>query len=383
MIEITDKFHCSGCKSCFNICPVSCISMDCEQEGFWYPAVDKSRCIRCGKCVKACPILNPLEFPNVVSEAYAAYAKDDNIRLQSSSGGIFTLLAETIIDESGIIFGAAFTEDFSVRHMIGRRKQDISKLRGSKYVQSDIGESLKEAQNCLENDLPVLFSGTPCQIAGLKSFLGREYERLFCVDFICHGVPSPKVWKKYIEFRESVSNSKTQDITFRNKRYGWENYSVVFNFSDGAEYLRSLKEDIFMKSFLNDLCLRPSCYQCRFKKNDRASDVTLADFWGVSDLLEDFNEDKGISLVWIHSQRGKETFSKILDRIEYRVVNLTDAIKLNPSATRSVALPNKREFFFANLDIIPIDMLIHDTVKEPVRSRIGKLNQKFLSLLIH
>ncbi|MHC1770855.1 MAG: Coenzyme F420 hydrogenase/dehydrogenase, beta subunit C-terminal domain [Flexilinea sp.] len=370
MIEITEKYNCSGCKSCYNVCPVDCISMDCDQEGFWYPSVDKLRCVRCEKCVKACPILNPTECHNDVAEAYAARAKDDNIRLQSSSGGIFTLLAETIIDKGGIVFGAVFAEDFSVHHIIIRKQQDISKLRGSKYVQSDIGESFKETQVCLENNLPVLFSGTPCQIAGLISFLNRDYEQLLCVDFICHGVPSPKVWRKYINLRESISNSVIQSVAFRNKRFGWKKYSVFIKFSNGTEYLRSLNEDIFMKSFLKNLCLRPSCFQCRFKKNDRLSDITLADFWGISNLLDNFDDDNGVSLVWIHSQRGKEIFSKNVDRIDFRGVDLMDTLKLNPSATRSVTLPNKREFFFTKLDITPIDRLIFETTKESLWLRM-------------
>ena len=234
MIEIENKTKCSGCHACANACPKNCISMTSDEEGFWYPQVDKSKCIDCGLCEKICPIIHKWQPDNSrTTTAMAAINTNEEIRLKSSSGGLFTLIAENIIDQGGVVFGAAFTDDFkSVRHICVDNIADLDKLRGSKYVQSKIGDTYKQAKEYLDSGRKVLFTGTPCQLGGLYSYLRKPYENLFTQDIICHGVPSPMVWERYVDFREKKSASSTQRMFFRHKKYGWKTFAVLFEFSN-------------------------------------------------------------------------------------------------------------------------------------------------------
>jgi len=218
-LEIKEKQNCTGCYACYNICPKSCLAMNSDNEGFWYPKVDNKNCIQCKKCIKVCPIINKTTVYNEPF-SYACYNKDNNIRFESSSGGIFTLVAEEIIKNGGVVFGAGFDGDFNVKHSYVETIEELHRFRGSKYVQSSIGDAYKQSGSFLKQGRLVLFSGTPCQIGGLKSYLGTEYSNLFCIDIVCHGVPSPKVWKKYVSFRVNISGTPIQNITFRLKNKG-------------------------------------------------------------------------------------------------------------------------------------------------------------------
>lgn len=284
MIEIIQKEKCSGCHGCVNACPKHCITMHPDTEGFWYPQINKEQCIACGLCEKVCPIIRKNESDDhFTTKAMAAINQDEEIRLKSSSGGVFTLIAEEIIKQGGAVFGAAFSEDFkSVHHICVDTVEGLDKLRGSKYVQSRIGDTYKQAKAFLEEGKKVLFTGTPCQISGLYAYLAKPYENLYTQDLICHGTPSPMVWKKYVEYREQKAASKTQRMFFRHKQYGWKTYAVLFEFANNTAYGKTLHEDAFMKVFLSNICLRPSCYACSFKTLHRESDLTLADFWGGS-----------------------------------------------------------------------------------------------------
>lgn len=223
MIKIKNKAACCGCKACAAVCPKKCIKMVTDREGFWYPEVDQSACINCGKCERVCPVLNrkkrqPRKFGR---KAYAAINTDPEIRFQSSSGGIFTAIAEAIIDRGGVVFGAAFDKEFAVRQVFAETKEDLAAFRGSKYVQSDMGDAYSSVLRFLQSGRIVLFSGTPCQIGALKSFLGKEYPNLITVDLICHGVPSPMVWEKYVRHRRSLdSDSQLRTVQFRDKERG-------------------------------------------------------------------------------------------------------------------------------------------------------------------
>ena len=268
MIHIKAKQECCGCYACYNICPQSCISMQIDEEGFWYPVVDQERCIDCGLCEKSCPVLNKSIVDNYPT-AYAAVNKDKHIRNQSSSGGLFTIVAESIIRNNGIVFGAGFDDDFNVVHSWTDNIAGLNQFRGSKYIQSCIGTTYKEARDFLKQGKKVLFSGTPCQIAGLKSYLGKDYDNLMCIDIICHGVPSPNVWRRYKEALEERSQGKTLRIAFRSKVCGWKLFSLSFSFDNDKEYSKRLTEDIYLKGFLQNLYLRPSCYNCHFKTINR------------------------------------------------------------------------------------------------------------------
>ena len=345
MIEISEKKKCSGCHACAAICPMQCIAMQRDEEGFLYPQVDSEKCIRCGLCESVCPVINPSVREDKDKVAYAAYAEDENLRMQSSSGGVFTLLAEIILAKGGVVFGAAMDEEQKCIHICAHTPAELERLRGSKYVQSVIGNTFQEAEKFLKQGRPVLFTGTPCQIAGLHRYLRKEYDNLFTQDIICHGVPSPLVWEKYVKFREMTAASKTRRTFFRHKKNGWKTFCVQFEFSNCTQYVQTLSEDLYMKAFLKDLCLRPSCYACGTKGHARSSDITLADFWGVWNIAPEMDDDKGTSLVLINSPKGKVLFEEIKQGIVFKEVEWEEAVKYNSAFSKSVVLPDKREAF--------------------------------------
>ena len=357
MIKITDKKNCTGCYACLNTCPQSCITMKDDFEGFWYPVVDYNKCINCGLCENVCPVIHKIQ-ENTEPRAYACINKNEIIRLESSSGGIFTLVAEHVIDNNSVVFGASFDKGFTVVHSYVESKEDLEKFRGSKYVQSKIGDAYKQAELFLREGKQVLFSGTPCQVAGLKSFLQREYDNLLCIDVVCHGVPSPKVWERYISYHENRAGASVKRIAFRRKDNGWKRYSISLSFNNDTEYIETFDGDLYMRAFLKNVCLRPSCYACNFKTLHRQSDITLADFWGIQNLLPKMDDDKGTSLVFINSVRGESVFKKIKDKILCEEVDINKAVEYNLSAIKSVEKNPKRDKFFKELDQVPFDQLV-------------------------
>ena len=351
MIDIKEKKDCCGCGACVQRCPKSCISMREDNEGFLYPEVDKEMCIDCGLCEKVCPVINQSKErqPLVV---YAAKHKDEQIRLASSSGGAFTAIAEPVIEEGGVVFGAKFDKDWSVIHDYTETKEGLAAFRGSKYVQSRIGESYKNAEAFLKTGRKVLFSGTPCQIAGLKRFLSKEYDNLLTVDFICHGVPSPGVWREYLKEetarqcggkntvlthpKDKLEDVRIENISFRNKRLGWKKFSFALTLSvpDGhgtknSVLLTSSKyHNPFLKGFLRDLYLRPSCHDCSTKGFRSNSDLTIADFWVINKYIPHENDKKGSSLLFVHHVKYKniETNSMDLIRLDFRNLYLENSM---------------------------------------------------------
>lgn len=356
MIFVDDKSACSGCYACSSICPTQCISMEVDEEGFWYPHVKQQSCIQCHACEKACPILTPQQREDSLPNSYAAFAKDETIRQKSSSGGIFTLLAEWVLEKGGVVFGAAYTEDLSVAHIAVECQQELEKLRGSKYVQSRIGDTYSQSKKYLEQERYVLFSGTPCQIEGLHGYLGREYATLLCVDLVCHGVPSLKLWEEYRQYRERCAGASVRRVCFREKG-SWRKYAVSIEFSNSENYKRIFIEDPFMQMFLQNICIRPSCYQCSFKKLNRLSDITLADFWGIEHVAPEMDDDKGISLILVQSSKGESALEEIQESMERKQVNCRAAIAGNLSAIQSSPCPTSRKSFFQDLGNIPFDRL--------------------------
>ena len=346
MIEINQKSNCCGCQACYNKCPKNAIEMLEDEKGFKYPQVNKEKCINCGLCEKVCPIINNKKIENT-PKAYACINKDEEIRIQSTSGGIFTLLATAIINKGGVVFGASFNDEFGVYHTYSETIEDLAKFRSSKYLQSDIGLSYRKAKEFLDEGRYVLFTGTPCQIEGFKSFLGKEYEKLYLQDIICHGVPSPLIWKMYKEYRENKFNSKLSKMSFRSKKEeGWGRYHVDMEFENNDKYSINHNNDVYMKVFLKHLALRESCTDCKFKKNNRLSDVTLADFWGIKNVAADMNDEKGTSLVIVNSKKGQELMDEISDLMICKEVSLEKAISGNPSFnTVSKANANSDRFF--------------------------------------
>lgn len=379
MIQIKDKFNCSGCSACFNICPKNAIEMKEDDEGFKYPIVNKKRCINCGMCEKTCPIINKKERKNKV-KVYAAINQSSDVRMQSSSGGIFTLIAEYILEQNGIVFGAKFDNDFNVKHEFIQDKEQLKEFRGSKYVQSNIGDTYKKTKEFLEKQKYVLFTGTPCQIEGLYAYLQNDYKKLYTQDIICHGVPSPKVWSKYLKYRKEVDNAILKKIEFKNKDDGWQNWNLKFSYEKKA-YKNSLNNDIYVQAFLKNISLRDSCYNCNFKKKNRISDITLGDFWGIQNVNPKFGDNQGTSLVIINSDKGRELFEKIINNIIYEEVDFESAIKYNTSMIKSPKKPKSRKKFFENIDNIPIDKLVKRYL--PKERKIIKILRKIKTMIIN
>lgn len=343
MINITDKHNCCGCGACVQRCPRKCITMQSDKEGFAYPVVDTKQCSDCGLCDKVCPVINQQPERQPIA-TYAAINSDQAVREESSSGGIFTLLAEETINKEGVVFGAAFNEKWAVEYTFADNIDDIKKFRGSKYVQSAIGNSYAVAEKFLKENKEVLFSGTPCQIAGLKRFLRKEYKNLKTVDFVCHGTPSPMVWEKYLNEVCSANDIATiSDIQFRNKAEGWKKFSlqITYTGNDGKEriFRETLNKNLYMRCFLGDLCLRPSCYQCPARNGKSGSDITLGDLWGAEQICPEIDDDKGLSLVLLRKECGLPHFDKT-------PIPYSEALKHNPVIERNVRKPKRRRNFF-------------------------------------
>jgi len=368
-----------------------------DREGFLYPSVDKTLCTDCGLCKKVCPVLNQHEF-HKFSVAYAAKNKNEQVRAESSSGGMFTLLAEQTIAQGGAVFGAKFNDKLEVVHDIAESVADLKAFRGSKYVQSRIGDTYRHAANFLRQERQVLFSGTPCQIAGLYAFLGKDDVNLLTCDVVCHGVPSPKVLAAYLSVMESRHGAKVQRISFRCKDCGWKRYSVALSFDNATEYRRIFAEDPFMIGFLRNTYLRPSCHSCRFSRLPRIADITLGDFWGVGGYHPEWDDDKGLSLVLVQSEKGQKAIDVCRDCLVMHCADLDVAIKSNPCICGFVPPGKDRTVFFRDLNRTPFDKMMRKymsptplwtvlAINLPKRIiryglRILKSQNKYISVLI-
>lgn len=366
MISIKEKQDCCGCTACAERCPKRCITMHEDEEGFLYPIVNVEKCVDCGLCEKVCPVINQGEKLEVLY-IYAAIHPDNDIRKNSSSGGLFTFIAEHVIDMGGVVFGAGFNESWDVWHNYTETKEGLAAFRGSKYVQSHIGNCYQEVERFLKENRQVLFSGTPCQVAGLKRFLRREYENLLAVDFICHGVPSPKVWRMYLDEtiarqceKNSVlsspihgKNTLIKGISFRNKRLGWKKYSFALSLSttDGSGDKNTvllsepLSKNIYLRGFMSNLFLRPSCHACRSKDFRSSSDITIADCWGLHYVYPELDDDKGYSLCILKNERLNDCISKL----KLHPLDMDFVRTYNRSCFISSAIPSKRADFFSDI----------------------------------
>ena len=338
MIHIREKQDCCGCHACASICPKQCIVIQEDEQGFLYPNVEQSTCIDCGLCEKVCPVLNQVE-ERVPLEVYAAKNPDEQIRRESSSGGIFTLLAEQTIDAGGVVFGVRWNEHFEAIHDYTESKEGLAAFRGSKYVQSRVGDTFKQTEQFLKQDRKVLYSGTPCQIAGLKKFLKKEYDNLLSVDITCHAVPSPLIWREYLEeYKTKKKITSINSINFRDKTFGWEGYyfsiSYINKHNQDVTKKQPHGDNVYYKGFLNHLYLRPSCYSCCAKGGRSGSDILLGDCWGIDSLRKDYNDNKGCSIVCVYTPKGKSVAESILDRTE--LLAYDDVLKYNPSIAVSV-----------------------------------------------
>lgn len=344
MIKIKDKKDCCGCASCVQACPKQCISFKEDEQGFSYPSVNEKDCIDCGLCEKVCPVLNQNEKRKPL-KVYAAINPNEEVRLKSSSGGIFSMIAETVINEGGVVFGARFDENWEVMHDYTETIEGLEVFRGSKYVQSRIGNTYKQTRDFLKVGRKVLYSGTSCQIAGLKKFLRKEYENLLTVDVVCHGVPSPKIWKNYLCY----INPKKEIITYinmRNKSRGWSRYSYIIKTKCSVLYDDFASKSLFLQGFTWNLYLRPSCYNCPSKSGRSYSDITLSDNWGAQESSPELYDDKGTSAVLINTENGYDILNNLC--LDYKELSFSLFLKYNESYIKSSYLSPYYDLFWKN-----------------------------------
>ena len=382
MIQITDKAKCCGCTACVNACPAQCIVMRRDrEEGFDYPVANPDRCLGCGKCEAVCPVQNPSE----AREPEAAYAVRCNEYVDaSSSGGVFMALAKAVIDEGGVVFGAVMEKDLIVGHAEAETMEEVQRMRGSKYVQSDPYSSFWDAKEYLKAGRKVLFTGTPCQIAGLKRYIGGDHEGLLTVDTACHGVPGPGLWEMYVNALQARTKKNITSVNFRDKSRGWRHYGFTCMGENGEKVI-SVKatDDPYMALFMQDMTLRPSCYSCPAREGRSGSDLTMADLWSVADAASALDDDRGVSGVLVNTPKGKEYMSKVRPETILQVP--VAAVKAeNGGFAESLPMPEKREEFFKGLGVAKVDVYGHMksyVVRKPFIVRIYRTLRSALSKL--
>lgn len=342
---LASRESCTGCTACMSACRSNCITMKADAEGFAFPEINKEQCVECGACVRRCPVLNRPELPSEMPKAYGAHSVRDDLRARSSSGGFFSELAELVLAKGGAVYGAAYGEDYRVHHIRVHSAQELKKLCGAKYAQSDLGDTFRSVKKELEEGTMVLFSGTPCQAAGLRTFLGKDYDGLILVDFVCHGVPSPEAWTRYVSYRAAQDNNGTlpKSINMRSKHTGWSRYrySNLYTY-DGKKYTAGSAEDLFMRLFVGDQINRLSCAGCAFKGYNRVSDFTMGDFWGAWDILPEMDDDRGMSVLLVHTAKGASLLEQFRDNLNVMEITLEEASRQNPAMLRSSPVGERR-----------------------------------------
>lgn len=347
-INIDKPEKCSGCTACSQVCPKECITMQPDREGFFYPNVDKNLCIECGRCKAVCPMLHH-DGGNTPNKVLAEKNRDEEIRSTSSSGGVFYEIAKNFIHNGGVVYGCALDENMTARHICVDSIEELKKLKGSKYVQSDMGNTMAEVKRRLAAGEKILFSGTPCQTAGLRNYLGKDYEGLLVVDVLCHGVPSPKLFADYLEYlSQKFGGGKPISVNFRNKQRGWKRLYMEVCFDNGKRHYIYSGYDRYEGMFLNNMSLRPSCYECKFTKAERYGDLTLGDFWGIGKKYPQWDDDKGISVVMLNTDKGISAYERISEQFEGKEEDF-DTAKAGQRTLYAPTVKNQNRDAFYNM----------------------------------
>lgn len=380
MIDKYDKRMCNGCKACKDICPKGAISYGIDHEGFWYPWVDYEKCVNCGQCVKRCPNKTFLKSSRKQPDVKAAWSKDDNVRLASTSGGLFYEMARAILMDGGYVAGCVYNDDFKgAHHTVIHSMDNLPPLMVSKYVESDTEGIYPTVKSLLDSGEKVLFVGSACQCAGLYSYLDKDYEGLTAVDFLCRGTNSPKAHKRYIEYLEETYGAPIVKLRSKDKRNGWERFGQSAVFANGKEYFAYHGDDLRVVAYHHgNLMARPSCLDCKFKTIPRLTDLTLGDFWGIQAAEVD-DIDKGISLLFINSPKGQELFNSLHDRVSYIDKTLADAERGNGAIRYSAGCSKNRDAFLAELDEHPFDELVkkyRDIPRRGIHFYLGAIRRK-------
>ena len=374
---------CTGCGMCTAICPSGAIQMQPDEHGFLHPAVDAAKCTGCSLCARKCPVSTPPQV-SACTDLLTGFAKDETLLPSSSSGAIFPVLAAEIIRRSGIVFGAAFDENFDVVHTSAETLSELAALCSSKYVQSRIAvDCYSQVKKLLADGRWVYFSGMPCQVAALKSYLGREYETLITQDTACHSVPSPMVWKDYVAALEKQHVGKLTSFSFRNKATSWEVYHIYAMFDNGKEFRQPAAENSYQRGFLKGLYSRNSCFSCRFKGIERCSDITLADYWGVKGIQPETYNPQGTSLILLHSDKGCALLESCKDKLQTATA-ADGAFAFNPAVLTPIQKPARYDEFWTGYGEKPFDNLV-SACCEPTKEELAKerWNRSLLARAIH
>lgn len=374
MITISDKTLCCGCTACVTACPAQCIVMRRDREGFDYPVINSpDLCLGCGKCEKVCPVLSPMEKAEP-SEVFAA--RSQAFIDGSSSGGVFPALAEAVLADGGVVFGAVVNEDMTVGHAEAYDMAGVEKMRGSKYVQSDLYASYEDVRYWLQEGRKVLFTGTPCQVAGLHKYLDKAYDGLVTVDMLCHGAPSPGLWEKYVKALERRHGAKMEYVRFKDKSDSWRHYSFTTSFGS-CQYV----DDPYMALFVQDMTLRPSCYKCAMRDGRSGSDIMLSDLWSVQVSAPEMSDDRGVCGVYVYTEKGRQLMAAIASKVDVKPVDMELARMDNGGFNDPAGMPEKREEFFKGVHSTG-DLIKHMkayVVRKPIWVRAYRSVRRFLA----
>lgn len=371
MIDNISVQNCALCGACINACPVDAIQMKKEYLDFQYPEIDSELCIHCNKCEKVCPVLcEKIRPENGFPIAYAAKSKNDSIRMQSSSGGIFYELASQMLQDGGYICGAVFDEHFHIRHIVSNKKTDLYRMMGSKYAQSDMGYCYREIEKLLERGKNVLFSGCPCQVAGLRTYLGKSHPNLLLVELICHGIPSDRMLQTYIGMQEKKYRAKLKRMDFRNKDKGWHNSAVRMEFENGKVYSEATTIDPYMNGFYKNTTLKTSCYKCKCRGFSTGSDLVIGDFWGAEIEFSRIDDNKGISAVLVNTNIGNIYLNKL--SINLVQSDAETIIAYNKNLIESAIPSLQRKAFYSFAEIHTYEDAIKSFLKESARDKLKR-----------
>lgn len=378
--------QCCGCSACVSICPKECLTLNADKNGFLQVKLSKHNCIECGLCEKVCPVLNQREEKELEIEAFAVKNTEESQRKASSSGGVFIALANQVIEEGGVVCGAKFDKDFQLIHDFAQTKEELKPLMGSKYLQSDMKDCYKKVKNYLLQERLVLFVGTPCQIMGLKLFLRKEYNNLLAVEVVCHGVPSPLVWKKYLEEvskRKKISLNEIENISFRNKDKSWRVFNLKIEGKGKTILKESLHDNLYMRGFLQNLFLRQSCHNCLAKNFNSMADLSLADYWGIDRFHPEIDDNKGVSAMILYNKKIKLDFNKLfLDfkklKLDLKNTTLRNILETNTALVKSANPHPRREEFFDTMNEKEF-LNLKQYVGEPTLKKIKRKTRWFLS----
>lgn len=401
MIEIRNKEDCCGCTSCASICPKQCILMVEDNEGFLYPYVDKSQCVDCHLCEIKCPVVEKnktfaqintnkeevdkkaVDAAEYLPESYVCFLRDSETRRHSTSGGIFTAIARYALSKRGIVCGVVLDDTQKVIHTFTDKELELCDMRRSKYVQSEQSDVYGRIKNELATGRMVLYSGTPCQVAGLNAYLGKKFDNLITVDIVCHGVGSPLYWKKYLKYISAKAHSSIKEIRFREKTYGYSSATLAVYFENGKSNHKGHDDDLYWTAFSKNMIYRPSCYACAFKQINHASDFTIGDYWNTAQLPDNFKNADGCSLVLCHSKKSKLILSEVAKSIEIHPVEMFEALQINGGHQPSMlitcpSIPVNRQDWFEDMKKLEVNELVNKYLPLSIKQKIKNLSKPML-----